>query len=372
MFWSKRIALVLFAVLYVWPVAAQDDIDSSRRNAIVRAIERAAPAVVSINVIQYHTRRPYSPLFSEFWDLFEIPGGPARVEERRVEAVGSGFVFDSRGYILTNFHVIEGADELHSVTMPDGRELAVTLVGADERTDLAVLRAEVVELKAIAMGDSDDLIIGEWTIAIGNPFGPLIADPQPTVSVGVVSATDRMLSARVANGERLYQDMIQTDAAINPGNSGGPLVNGAGHAIGVNTMIFSPSGGNVGLGFAIPINRARAVADEIIRHGRRRDPWAGYKVEDVRGLAKPFRQQRGITAESGCLVVNIIRDCPAHKAGLLPGDVIQFINGHEVRRPADIDFVMWDLFVGDEVILDVDRQGARETIAFKVVELQSR
>lgn len=349
--------------------AAQEDITDSRRNAIVRAIEKAAPATVSINVVRVEAERIIDPFFRDFWDLFDFPG-QYRVRERRVDSVGSGFIFDAQGHILTNYHVIEDADSVASVTLADGREVPVDLVGVDARTDVAILRARSTGLPYVTFGDSDKLITGEWVIAIGNPFGTLMGDPQPTVSVGVVSASHRRISPRVGGGERLYQGMIQTDAAINPGNSGGPLVNAAAQVVGVNTMIFSPSGGSIGLGFAIPINRARRVAQEIIRYGRRRDPWLGFKVEDVRTLDERLRGQLGIRARTGCIVTAVLEKAPAYKAGLRPGNVITAVNNEPMHTCADLDFAIWGLFVGDTVTLQVDREGALTTLTFPVQELR--
>ncbi|MDZ4859527.1 MAG: trypsin-like peptidase domain-containing protein, partial [Candidatus Hydrogenedentes bacterium] len=248
--------IMLTAFLSALSIAFADPIADSRRTAIVTSIERAAPAVVSINVSVVRAQRNVPPMFDEFWGFFDIPRPTNQIEKRRINSVGSGFILSAEGHILTNYHVIEDADEVVSVTLPDGRELPVTVVGADDRTDIAVLLVrEPQRLPTIPLGDSEDLLTGEWVIAIGNPFGMLMKDPQPTVSVGVISANHRRVSSSVGNGERLYQGMIQTDAAINPGNSGGPLVNARGQVVGVNTMIFSQSGGSVGLGFAIPINR---------------------------------------------------------------------------------------------------------------------
>ncbi len=344
------------------PTHAQSDIEETRRNALVRAIERAAPSVVSINVV---VQRRSTPFDTGFWDFFYMP----TPRYRKIESVGSGFLFDADGHIITNYHVVEGADAIDSITLPDGRRLEAEFVGADKRTDIAVLRAIGEDLPSVPFGDSDDLIIGEWVIAIGNPFGGLIRDPEPSASVGVVSANHRRLSQSIGRGERLYQDMIQTDAAINPGNSGGPLVNANGAVVGVNTMIVSPSGGNVGLGFAIPINRVRRVAQEIIEYGRRRDGWPGFRVEDIADLPPHLLQGQGITASAGCVVVNILRDSPAHRAGLEPGDVITAINGQPVQSSFDIDYVIWDAFVGDRVTLEVERNGRKRTIGFIIEEV---
>jgi serine protease Do len=349
----------------------QDNIGESRRNAIVRAIERAAPAVLSINVVEVRAQRVAPPLIRDFWDFFDMPAPRYRLRDREIESVGSGFMFDAAGHILTNYHVIEGADRIASVTLADGRSLEANLVGFDARTDLAVLKVDPADKKLpfVPFGDSGGLYAGEWVIAIGNPFGPLMGDPQPTVSVGVVSAVRRRLSQSVGDGERLYQNMIQTDAAINPGNSGGPLVNADGQAIGINTMIFSQSGGSVGLGFAIPIDRAKRVARELIAHGRRRDPWAGFKVEDIQSLRRDFLRQQGITRQAGCLVVNILKKCPAYEAGLRPGDIVVGIKGCPVQRSSDIDFAIWDCFVDDVISLEYERQGKQTLVEFPILEI---
>jgi len=350
------------------PSPVQDTIAQSRSNAIVQAIQKAAPAVVSVNVIQITAERVQDPFSRDFWDLF-YSHPRYRLRERRLNTVGSGFIIDAQGHIVTNYHVIENADSVESVRLTDGRVVAVEVVGADPRTDLAVLRAKEPGLPYVELGASGNLMIGEWVIAIGNPFGVLIDDPQPTATVGVVSANHRRVSPGVGEGERLYQDMIQTDAAINPGNSGGPLVNANGQAVGVNTMIFSPSGGSIGLGFAIPIDRVRRVADEIIQYGRRRDPWAGFKVEDVAAL-QDLRQQLNVQADSGALVVNILTGAPAYEAGLRPGDIITKINGTPILSVNDADFALWSAFVGDTMTLEINRQGQVSAIQFELKELK--
>jgi len=351
------------------PALQRLSVDESRRNAIVAAIERIAPAVVSVNVIQMQAERVADPFTRDFWDLFYAPAPRYRLRERQLNSIGSGFIIDSQGHIVTNYHVVEDAEKIASVTLTDGREIEAELIGGDKRTDLAVLRAKGTDLPYAPLGDSSSVLIGEWAIAIGNPFGVLMKDPHPSVSVGVISANHRRISPAIAKGERLYQDMIQTDAAINPGNSGGPLVNANGEVIGVNTMIFSTSGANVGLGFALPINRVRRMADEIIRYGRRRDPWPGFKVEDISALRQDLRDQLGLRVEQGGIVVNILTSAPAYTAGLQPGDAILSINGEPIASSSDVDFAIWDLFVDDPVELEVDRQGTRHTIKFTIQEL---
>ncbi|MBX7255643.1 MAG: trypsin-like peptidase domain-containing protein [Candidatus Hydrogenedentes bacterium] len=364
---QSKVSFITLAAFLALSAAGQESIDQSRRTAIVTAIEKVSPAVVSVNVIELRAQRQLPPRLRDFWDMFDLPG-PYTVQQRRLNSVGSGF-FYREGYIITNYHVVEEADQVASVTLPDGRELEVALVGIDERTDIAVLRASGANLPPVSLGNSDDLLTGEWAIAIGNPFGPLMSDSQPTVSVGVVSANHRRISPRVGGGERLYQGMIQTDAAINPGNSGGPLVNSRGQVIGINTMIFSESGGSVGLGFAIPINRAKRVAEEIIQYGRRRDPWAGFKVEDVANLTQGIISQLGIQSHAGCVIQNILKDCPAYAAGLRPGDVVIGVNGQRVETSSDIDFAVWDLFVGDPITVTAERSGQVSEFKFVIQEL---
>lgn len=370
---NKKTSIVAASTIWMACLiaAAQPEVDSTRRNAIVKAIDEVAPSVVALNVVDIQTERVYDPLLDEFYRMFGIMGPPPQVRQRAVEGIGTGFFFDDRGYILTNYHVIQGAD-YGTAMLPDGRELEFEYVGGDERTDVAVLRAKGSRFPKVRFGDSNSLMVGEWVIAIGNPFGTMMRDPQPSVSVGVVSAMHRRVSRDVGGGDRLYQNMIQTDAAINPGNSGGPLVNAAGEVIGINTMIFSNTGGYQGLGFAIPINRARRVAEEILENGRRRDPWLGFHGESVRNLTEYSLQRMGVTAQDGVLVTDILKGSPAYDAGLRLGDVIFEINGEPVFYPSDIDYVTWDMFVGDPVMLRVDRQGRQEKISFKVKELQTR
>jgi len=359
----------LLALSCTFGASAQTGIDQSRRTAIVQAIEKAAPAVVSVNVMQVQAERVANPVARDFWDLFYSWEPQYRLRQRQLNSVGSGFFFDGKGHILTNYHVIEDADSVASVTLADGRILDAEVVGADKRTDVAVLRVKGANPPLCSLGSSKDLLIGEWVVAIVNPFGTLMKDPQPTVSVGVVSANHRRISPSVGEGERLYQDMIQTDAAINPGNSGGPLVNASGEVVGLNTMIFSPSGGNVGLGFALPIDRVRRVAEEIIKYGRRRDPWAGFKVEDVSDLRADFHEQLGVQTEAGSIVVNILTTSKAYEAGLRPGDVIVSINGQTVTTSSDIDFALWNMFEGDIATLTINRHGDEKTLRFPIVEL---
>lgn len=353
------------------PAVADDEIGAGRRNAIVQAIDKAAPAVVTINVVAIKRERYLDPGFNDFMGMFGY-GGAIRERRQAVESLGSGFIFDKEGHILTNYHVLQGADAISSVTLADGRQLDVEYIGHDPHTDLAVLKAKGEGLPHIELGDSESLLIGEWAIAIGNPFGNMMQDPQPSVSVGVVSANHRRVKRDVGEGERLYQDMIQTDAAINPGNSGGPLVNAQGQAVGVNTMIFSSSGGYQGLGFAIPMARARRVAEEIIQYGRRREPWFGFRGEAVSNLDPYTLQQLNVRTDKGVLVTEIRRDSPAYKAGLTSGDIITEVNDQVVNDPIDVDLVNWSLFIDDPVTVKYLHQGKPNTAKFNVVELKEK
>ena len=368
------VAQVVWAVLLCFPSAinAQENVAASRRNAIVTAIEKVAASVVTINVVGYERVQTADPFFDNFMGLFDFAPGMTRTKKKAVEGIGTGFVFDQQGHILTNYHVLQNADHFSSVTLADGRNLDVEVVGTDERTDIAVLKAKTdTPLPYAVLGNSDDLYIGEWVIAIGNPFGSMITDPQPSVSVGVVSANHRRVKREVGGGDRLYQDMIQTDAAINPGNSGGPLVNAEGVVVGINTMLFSQSGGYQGIGFAIPGNRARKVAQEIIQFGRRRNPWFGFHGKSVEEMNAYSLRELQIQSRSGVVVTEILKISPAYIAGLQLGDVIEEVNGYPVQYPQDIDFINWDLFCGDSVRLSIDRQGIKKEVRFSVSEIRA-
>ncbi|HUF34627.1 MAG TPA: trypsin-like peptidase domain-containing protein, partial [Gemmatimonadales bacterium] len=311
-------------------------VDASRRTALVAAVERASAAVVSINVSSRREARARSP-----WDLFFVPE-----RARVVEGYGTGFVIRPTGVIVTNQHVVANAERV-VVTLGDGSDVPARVLGEDPLTDIAVLKVERSGLPTVTTGASTDLMIGEWVVALGNPYAFLLGNAEPTVTVGVVSATGRNI---LPSGEQtgLYFDMIQTDAAINPGNSGGPLTNALGEVVGVNSSIFSSSGGSVGLGFAIPIERAVRVADEIIRSGSVRRAWTGLDVEGAAGM-------RDWKSRGGVLVTAVAPDGPAAKAGLRRGDVLIEANGRRLRNYLDWEAVKLDLHVGDAVELAARR-----------------
>ena len=313
---------------------AQIATSSARNTALVSAADRVSPAVVSINVTsrQRTTRRPS-------WDFFFVPEG-ARV----VQGYGTGFIIRDNGIILTNQHVVSNAERV-VVTLPDGSDLPATVLGEDPLTDIAVLKVARGNLPTVAVGRSTDLMIGEWVVALGNPYAYMLGNSEPSVSVGVVSATERNI---LPGGDQtgLYLDMIQTDAAINPGNSGGPLANALGEIVGVNSSIFSSSGGSVGLGFAIPIERAVRVAEEIMKSGAVRRAWIGLDVQGARAM-------REWKSQGGVVVAGIAPDGPAARAGIRQNDVLTEANGRRLRNYLDWEAVKLDLHVGDVVQVTV-------------------
>jgi serine protease Do len=326
----------------------------TRRTAIVNAAERADPAIVAVGTVasQYHG----------------VPvGGTLYVDPHPVLApfpfLGSGVIIDGdRGLVITNSHVVEGLDNV-LVTLPDGRQLQARILGQDRTNDLALLQVDEKNLPSIPLGRSDDLMIGEWVLAIGNPFGNLIEDPQPTVTVGVVSALHRDFHDE--SQRRVYVDMIQTDAGINPGNSGGALVNVRGELVGINTFIISPSGSSAGLGFAIPVNRVRQVVDEILRYGQVRPIYQDFRVRtNTEGIAEYLQQP--FTA--GAIVTDIDLNGPAAKAGLQVGDVITAINGQPVTSSRSLGDYLFTLRVGEPIQLSVNRSGHALTLSFEPVE----
>lgn len=345
---------------------ATQDIADSRRNAITRAVEIVSPAVVGINVIQI---KQYS---SPRW-LFDDPFFRHFFPETRdqiVKGLGSGFIISQDGYIVTNEHVVNRAEKI-VVTLPNGQKYDAEPAGTDYISDLALLKINADKpLPYVNFGDSDDLIIGEWAIAIGNPFG-LFDMGQPSVSQGIVSATDRDFGRQDDN--RVYKDMIQTDAAINSGNSGGPLVNSLGEVIGINTFIFSGSdrgATSIGLGFATPINRVKKIIEELRRYGEvNRRFRTGLEVEN---LTPNIMRYLGLRNISGVIVSNIDQNSPAEKAGLKIGDVITKVNELSINNTNDIEKVIDDTDAkgGDVFNLTILRQRKYYTVSLKLQELK--
>jgi serine protease Do len=337
----------------------------SRRNAIVAATRKVAPCVVGIVVTQIQVVR--NPYYSQnYFDFFFGPD--MRPRYRQVESIGSGFVISKDGMILTNFHVIQNAAKLY-VNFSDGRRFEGSIVGFDERSDLAVIALKGEKFPRITFGDADKAMIGEWAIAIGNPFLNFINDAHPTVTVGVISALNR----NFAPSEGVYyQGMIQTDAAINPGNSGGPLVNALGEVIGINTFIYTGSNnnkGSIGIGFAIPINRARKVAEELITYGKRRQVWTGISVQD---LNRAVALALGYNGLDGVAVVSVQPGSPGEKAGLRTGDIIQRMGNRTIFSHADIDGFFLDYFVGDKIDIGILRKGKEMKVVLTLSEYKER
>jgi serine protease Do len=278
---------------------------------------------------------------------------------RSAAGLGSGFIVRNDGVILTNAHVVSGATRI-SVAMRDGTSYPAKLLGSDETNDLAVVKIDARNLPVAPLGNSSNLIVGEWAIAIGNPYGFMLANSEPSVTAGVVSGTGRNLAVE-SSGSGVYVDMIQTDASINPGNSGGPLVNALGEVIGVNSSIFSPTGGSIGLGFAIPINRARRVADDLLAHGVVRRPWIGLK------LATP--PQGTSTTGNGVVVSSVVPGSPADKAGIRAGDVLLRSRDRTVHNPYDWEAERLELRVGEDVPLVLRRGGRDMRVEVRVADL---
>jgi serine protease Do len=328
-----------------------ESVSASRRTALTEAVARVAPAVVTVQT-EVMERVP-ADAFEQFF------GG--RSGQRSTAGLGSGFIVRADGAIVTNAHVVSGASRI-SIAMRDGTTYPATLVGIDETNDLAVVKIQARNLPVAPLGSSSGLLIGEWAIAIGNPFGFVLANTEPSVTAGVVSGIGRNL-ATPNEGAGVYVDMIQTDASINPGNSGGPLVNAAGEVIGVNSSIFSPSGGSVGIGFAIPINRARRVVDDLLAHGVVRRPWIGVQPQLARTPGGAG------SASSGVVVASVVPGSPAAQAGIRPGDVIVRSRDRVLHNPYDWYAELLELRVGERNPLIVRRGGREIPITVEVVDL---
>jgi serine protease Do len=325
------------------PLAAQspDPVGAERRGVIATAAARVAPAVVSVGVVRRERRLPRT-----IFEQMMIPRG----YERRVEGLGTGFLISRDGLIITNQHVTSSADEI-VVTLRDGRDLPARLLGEDDRTDIAVLQVQASDLPVAPLGRSRDLVVGDWVVAIGNPYGLLLGNPEPSVSAGVVSAVGRDVLPSGSEDGGLHVDMIQTDAAINPGNSGGPLVDADGEVVGVNTFILSQTGGSIGIGFAIPIERALRVARDIAEGGRARRGWIGVEIAEPDVQGAQWRRQNGV------VVRRVAPGGPGARAGLRSGDLVERAAGAPMRNFLSWERVLLDIRPGDTVSFAVRRDG---------------
>jgi len=323
-----------------------EDLGGDRSNAIVRATKRVAPAVVSINVVQQQAVRDPGMIM---WERMGIL--PPRQYYRNVRSMGSGLIVSSDGLIVTNQHVVQDAVQI-LVTLSDGSRYQALLRDTIARFDLAVLQIEARDLPVATLAAADDLEIGEWAIAIGSPYGYLLADSQPTVTVGVISALNRDI--RKGENTKVYLGMIQTDAAINPGNSGGPLVNTSGEVVGINTFIFSDTGGSVGIGFAVPAARVATVIEEIRKYGHFRQVNLGITLSR---LTPASMEYYGIDNPIGLMVTEVEEESAVWKAGLRVGDVLRELNGQVIPDYDTIFRIIYDASVGDRMGFIAERQG---------------
>ncbi|HXH02854.1 MAG TPA: DegQ family serine endoprotease [Candidatus Competibacteraceae bacterium] len=328
-------------------------VDGQPLPSLAPMLERATPAVVNIATLsRVPTRR--NPLLDDpfFRRFFAIPDQP---RERTVQSQGSGVVVDAgRGYIVTNHHVVEGADAIQ-VTLRDGRKFDAKVIGSDPETDIAVIKIEARNLTALPLADSDQLRVGDFVVAIGNPFGL-----GQTVTSGIVSALGRS-----GLGIQGYEDFIQTDASINPGNSGGALVNLRGELVGINTAIIAPGGGNVGIGFAVPSNMVQKLMEQLVRYGEIQRGQLGITTQDLNAeLAQAF----GIPANGGAVVTEVLPGSAAERAGLKPGDVITAVNGKPIQSAGALRNAIGLLRVGDNVTLDLLRNGRLQQVTARIRE----
>ncbi len=337
--------------------SVNETVSGSRRNAITRTVAMASPAVVGINVTevrQIRYRNPWGddPFFRQFFG--------DRTYTERVQGLGSGFIISADGYVLTNDHVAGNAKEI-TVTMTNGEKYKADLVGTDQVSDITLLKIDAKNLPYIKLGNSDDVITGEWVVAFGNPFGLFDISDKPTVTVGVVSATQMNLRSQEG---RVYRGMIQTDAAINSGNSCGPLINTLGEVIGVNAVIYTPNQGSIGLGFAIPINRVKGIVAELRKSGKvEREFWTGLEVQDVDArVARYF----GLEKAEGVIVSDVKKGSPAARAGFRVGDIITTVNGERIIDEPSLVGVIDDAKAGDMLQVKVLRDRAVVPLSLKL------
>ncbi len=345
------------------------------QNAFIKVADDVGPAIVTISTerIQkvqgipgrrFHFKRfgqgnfpggndPFEKFFEDFFGSF-----PER--EFKQQGLGSGFIIDEQGHILTNNHVVAEADKIR-VTLPDGRSFDGKVQGTDPRSDLAVVKIEATKLQTVKLGDSDHVKTGEWVVALGNPFGHILRSPKPTVTVGVVSALHRQIPS--GGKGSVHLDMIQTDAAINPGNSGGPLCNIKGEVIGINVAIFSTSGGHQGVGFALPINMAKDVLDDLIEGRAIFYGWFGVQAQEITDeLAEYFN----LPNKEGVLIAKVLEDSPAKKAGVKEGDIITEFDGERLINTYDLVRKVGRVKPGNSVDVKLIRDRVQKVLKVKI------
>lgn len=341
------LSLISSSVLSVIPGV----VDGKQLPSLAPMLDQVTPAVVNI-ATEGKIQVRLNPLFSDpfFRRFFNVPDRPM---ERKTQSLGSGVIVDAeRGLVLTNNHVIANAIQI-TVTLRDGRQLEAELIGTDPETDVAVIKIPSEDIVDIKIADSDELRVGDFVVAIGNPFGL-----GQTVTSGIVSALSRS-----GLGIEGYEDFIQTDASINPGNSGGALVNLRGELVGINTALFSQGGGNIGIGFAIPINLAMQITEQLLKSGKVQRGFLGISTQDLTPtLAEAF----GLNQNKGAVITSVDDDSPAGKAGLQPGDILLKINGRDVKNASDVRNRFGLLAVGEQVVFDILRGGQSKKITTTV------
>ncbi|GIV54465.1 MAG: hypothetical protein KatS3mg039_0983 [Candidatus Kapaibacterium sp.] len=345
--------------------AANTAITGSRQTVITEVAKRCSPAIVGINVIEERevVANPFGDMFMDdpFFRYF-FRGFPQFRQRQQIRSLGSGFLISPDGYIITNDHVAGRATKI-VVTTAGGKKYNAEIIGSDPVTDVALLKIEGKNLPYLRLGNSDDVMVGEWAIAFGNPFGLFDRNAKPTLTVGVVSNVGVNLvepASYVPNGKRIYRGMIQTDAAISSGNSGGPLLNADGDVIGVNTIIFSTAtsyqgAGSIGIGFAIPINRVKRIVN-LLRDGKTLDRnfYTGLTVDF---LNEDYRRAYRTDREDGIIVTQVERRSPAEKAGIEPGDILVEIDGTLIHSRDDLDVAINDGVVGQSLRVVIERDG---------------
>ncbi len=341
------LSLISSSVLSVIPGV----VDGKQLPSLAPMLDQVTPAVVNI-ATEGKIQVRLNPLFSDpfFRRFFNVPDQPI---ERKTQSLGSGVIVDAeRGLVLTNNHVIANAVQI-TVTLRDGRQLEAELIGTDPETDVAVIKIPSEDIVDIKTADSDELRVGDFVVAIGNPFGL-----GQTVTSGIVSALSRS-----GLGIEGYEDFIQTDASINPGNSGGALVNLRGELVGINTALFSQGGGNIGIGFAIPINLAMQITEQLLENGKVQRGFLGISTQDLNpALIEAF----GLKQKKGAVITSVVEDSPAGEAGLQPGDILIKINGRDVKNASDVRNRFGLLAIGEQVVFDILRGGQSKKITTTV------
>lgn len=332
-----------------------DDITNSRRNAITKAVEKVSPAVVGINVTEVREVQYRDPFgFDDFFGsdpMFQF----YRKGKQEIKGLGSGFIISDDGYILTNDHVAGKASKI-VVTMTNGKQYDAKIIGSDPTSDVTLLKIDGKNFPFVQLGNSDDLVVGEWAIAFGNPFGLFDINSKPTVTVGVISNINVNLGLQ---DDKVYRGMIQTDAAISSGNSGGPLANAFGEVVGINSTIYSTAqsgrgAGSIGIGFAIPINKVKKVIEALKKGGINRNFWTGLRVSQIDDRIARYLK---LDSKEGVVVMEVYPASPAANAGIEPADVIVAINGEQVKTENKALELFTDAKVGDKLKIKFIREG---------------